>query len=266
MVAQRSLRNSSEEQSTTLNRLSTGSRITRSADDAAGFAISEKLRGHIQSSQQAVRNIADGVSLIQIAEGGLNELTNILIRLRELSIQASSDTISNTEREFTDIEFQALTKELDRIAAITEFNGQKLLDGSGDVYEIQVGISNDDFEDRISFNAGENDVRTKGLGVNGLGISRKEKAQGGLDRIDDAITKIAGSRARMGAIQNRLNSASFNLQVSIENQSEAKSRISDADYALESSNRARHSILVQTGTAVLAQANLQGQAALKLIG
>lgn len=266
LVAQRSLGASEEKQSVTLNRLSTGSRITRSADDAAGLAISEKLRGDIRSSRQAERNVSDGVSLIQIAEGGLNELTNILIRLKELSVQSASDTVSDTERGFSDIEFQSLKDELNRITSVTKFNGIRLLDGSGDYFEIQAGIGNDDFEDRIAFDASEADVRTVKLGVDSLGVSSKLKAQEGLDKLDDAISSVAGSRAIIGAVHSRLNSATLNLQFSIENQAAARSRISDADYAKESSENARQNILVQTGTAVLAQANLQSQSALKLLG
>ncbi|MCY4643927.1 MAG: flagellin [Bacteriovoracales bacterium] len=266
MVAQRSLSRTNKEQGVTFNRLSTGSRITKSSDDSAGLAISEKLRSHIRSSTQAVRNTADGISMLQVAEGGLNELTNILIRLRELAIQASSDTLADVEREFTDVEFQNLVEEIDRITAVTEFNGRKLLDGTGDVYDIQVGIKNDDFEDRISFNAGESNVKASSLGIDGLGVSKKADAHGSLDKIDTAITKVTGTRANLGAIQNRLSSATENLRISIENQSFARSRIADTDYALESSNNVRYSILSQAGTAVLAQANTRGQWALQLLG
>ena len=192
MVAQRSLGKVGREQSTTLNRLSTGSRITQSSDDAAGLAISEQLKGHIRSSKQAVRNVSDGISLIQIAEGGLTELTNILIRLRELSIQSASDTLSDTERGFSDLEFQSLSSELDRISAVTKFNNKRLLDGSGDNYDLQIGIGNDDFEDRISFNAGDTDVRTSTLGVNGLSVGTKGGARESISKIDGAISKVTG--------------------------------------------------------------------------
>ena len=266
LTAQRFLNKTSDEQSKTLNRLSTGSRINRSADDAAGLAIGEQLKGSIRSSRQAVRNTSDAVSLIQVAEGGLNELTNILIRLRELSIQSSSDTLSNKERSLSDIEFQQLTKELDRISSVTRFNGKNLLDGSGEKYEFQVGIKNDSFLDRIHFDSQRIDVTASSLDIDGLNVSKKENARDSLEKIDQAMSKIVEGRAELGAIHNRLTSASKNLEISIENQSEAKSRIMDTDYAVESSNNVRNNILVQTGTAVLAQTNLASQSALKLIG
>ena len=266
MIAQRALGSVNEEHSSTLNRLSTGSRITKASDDSAGLAISEKLRAHIRSSKQAVRNTADGISLIQIAEGGLNEITKILIRLRELSIQSSSDTISNKERDFVDIEFQNLIREIERISAVTEFNGRRLLDGSGQTYDIQVGIKNDDFQDRIKFHSGESNVRTSNLGIDDLNVTTKKDAQGNLDTLDEALQTVSGNRATLGAVQNRLNSAVQNLQISIENQSIARSRIADTDYALESSNNVRENVLINAGTAILAQSNMQGQAALKLLG
>ena len=266
MIAQRALEGVNEEHSSTLNRLSTGSRITKASDDSAGLAISEKLRAHIRSSKQAVRNTADGISLIQIAEGGLNEITKILIRLRELSIQSSSDTISDKERDFVDIEFQNLIREIERISAVTEFNGRRLLDGSGQTYDIQVGIKNDDFQDRIKFHSGESNVRTSNLGIDDLNVTTKKDAQGNLDTLDEALQTVSGNRATLGAVQNRLNSAVQNLQISIENQSIARSRIADTDYALESSNNVRENVLINAGTAILAQSNMQGQAALKLLG
>ena len=266
MIAQRALGSVNEEHSSTLNRLSTGSRITKASDDSAGLAISEKLRAHIRSSKQAVRNTADGISLIQIAEGGLNEITKILIRLRELSIQSSSDTISNKERDFVDIEFQNLIREIERISAVTEFNGRRLLDGSGQTYDIQVGIKNNDFQDRIKFHSGESNVRTSNLGIDDLNVTTKQDAQGNLDTLDEALQTVSGNRATLEAVQNRLNSAVQNLQISIENQSIARSRIADTDYALESSNNVRENVLINAGTAILAQSNMQGQAALKLLG
>ena len=211
MVAQRSLAKTNREQGVTFNRLSTGSRITKSSDDSAGLAISEKLRSHIRSSTQAVRNTADGISLLQVAEGGLNELTNILIRLRELAIQSSSDTLADMERKFTDVEFQNLLQEIDRITSVTEFNGRKLLDGTGEIYNIQVGIRNDDFEDRISFNAEESNVSTSSLGIRTIKVDSKSDAQNSLSRIDSAISQVAGNRANLGAIQNRLASAAEKL-------------------------------------------------------
>ena len=265
MVAQRALGEVNEKNTATLNRLSTGMRISKASDDAAGLAISEKLRGQIRSSQQAVRNAGDAISLVQIAEGGLGELTNILIRLRELSMQSASDTISDTEREFTDTEFQSLLLEMERITMATEFNGKRLLDGSGDAYELQIGYGNDDFIDRITFNAGELNVRNTHLGINKLSVSTKENAQNGLEAIDEAVSMVVGNRASIGALQSRLSSTIRNLRFSIENQSLAKSQIADTDYAVQTSKNVQENILIQAGTSVLAQANSQGQAALSLL-
>ena len=216
MIAQRALESVNEEHSSTLNKLSTGSRITKASDDSAGLAISEKLKAHIRSSRQAVRNTADGISLIQIAEGGLDEITKILIRLRELSMQSSSDTISDNERDFVDIEFQNLVREVERISSVTEFNGRRLLDGSGSTYEIQVGIKNNDFQDRIKFHSGKTNVKASRLGIAGLNVASKKDAQENLDTLDEALQTISGNRATLGAVQNRLNSAIQNLQISIE--------------------------------------------------
>lgn len=266
LVSQRFLEKANDEQSKTLDRLSTGSRITRSSDDVAGLAIGEQLKGNIRSFQQAVRNTADAVSLVQIAEGGLNELSNIITRLRELSIQSSSDTLSDNERGLVDIEFQQLVKEVDRITSVTEFNGRKLLNGSGEEYEFQVGIHNNDFSDRIHFDTGLIDTTSSSLGLEGLRVSGKVDAQDGLAKLDEAMLKVVGGRAELGAIHNRLTTASENLGISIENQSAARSRIMDTDYAVESSNNVKSNILVQAGTAVLSQANSKAQSALKLIG
>ena len=265
MVAQRALGEVNEENTATLNKLSTGMRISKASDDAAGLAISEKLRGQIRSSQQAVRNAGDAISLVQIAEGGLGELTNILIRLRELSMQSASDTISDIERGFTDIEFQSLLLEMERITMATEFNGKRLLDGSGDAYDLQIGYGNDDFIDRITFNAGELNVRNAHLGINNLSVSSKENAQDGLESIDEAVSMVVGNRASIGALQSRLGSTIRNLRFSIENQSLAKSQIADTDYAIQTSKNVQENILIQAGTSVLAQANSQGQAALSLL-
>jgi flagellin len=266
LAAQRSLGNVNRKQGDTLDKLSSGTRITKAADDAAGLAISEKLKAHIRSTKQAERNANDGISLIQTAEGGLNEISSILIRLRELSIQSASDTVSDVERGFTDLEFQNLKKEIDRISAVTEFNGKKLLNGEGDKYDVQVGINNDDFEDRISYDAAKTNSSTGNLGVDGLEVNSKEGAQGGLASLDSAIQQVAGQRAELGAIQNRLSSTIQNLQVSAENQSAANSRIRDTDFASETAENAKLNVLKQAGTSVLAQANMKGQAALSLIG
>jgi flagellin len=265
LTAQRTLGNSNDEQAQSLNKLSTGTRIVRSADDAAGLAISEKLKAQVRSNRQAQRNANDGISMIQTAEGGLSESSSILIRLRELAIQASSDTVGDTERGFTNLEYQALKEEVERISQVTEFNGKKLLNGEGGSYDIQVGIRNSDTEDRIKYDAALNNSTVSNLGIDGLSVATKEDAQGTLESIDSAISMIAEQRAVLGAAQNRLTSTVSNLQVTNENLSAANSRIRDVDYAEETATNAKLNILTNAGTAVLAQSNARGQQALKLI-
>ncbi len=266
IAAQRTLGNNSAEQSKTLGKLSSGTRIVRSADDAAGLAISEKLKAHVRGVRQAERNANDGISMIQTAEGGLGEISNILVRMRELSVQSASDTVGDRERKFTDLEYQNLKQEVERIAQVTEFNGKKLLNGDGDQYDFQIGINNDDFQDRIKFNVRELDSKIGTLGVDGLTVASKESAQNGLESIDSAIQLVSGHRAELGAKQNRLSSTVNNLQVTSENLSSANSRIRDTDYASETAKNTKLNILTSAGSAVLAQANTQGQMALKLIG
>lgn len=266
LAAQRTLGNVNRQQADTLDKLSSGSRITKAADDAAGLAISEKLKAQIRSTRQAERNANDGISLIQTAEGGLSEVSNILIRLRELSIQSASDTVSETERSFTDLEYQNLKKEVERISQVTEFNGKKLLNGTGDQYDFQIGINNNDFEDRIKYNAALLNSTSEGLGIDGLAVLTKNGAQDSLAVLDDAIKNVSGQRAELGAVQNRLNSTITNLQVSAENQSAANSRIRDTDFASETAKNAKLNILTQAGTSVLSQANMKSQQALALLG
>lgn len=266
LAAQRTLGVNNRDQASSLSKLASGSRINRSADDAAGLAISEKLKAQIRGQNQAERNANDGISMIQTAEGGLSEVSNILVRLRELAVQSASDTVGDNEREFTNLEYQNLKQEVERISQVTEFNGKKLLNGEGDKYDFQIGINNDDFQDRISYDAQVTNASMANLGIESLNVANKEDSQQSLAAIDDAIQKISGQRAELGAKQNRLTSTIQNLQVSTENLSAANSRIRDTDYAAETANNARLSILNNAGTAVLAQSNAQGQNALSLIG
>lgn len=266
IAAQRALGITKNNLDNNLRKLSSGERITRAADDAAGLAISEKLKAHIRGLRQAKRNSDDGVSLIQTAEGGLNEVSNIIIRLRELAVQAASDTVGDTERGFSDIEFQNLKDEIQRISKSSEFNGRKLLDGSGGVVEIQVGIHNDPTQDRIKYDATDIDSTLERLGLNAETISNKEGAQLSLSRLDDALVRINGVRANLGALQNRLQSTSNNIAITEENFSAANSRIRDVDIAAETADMAKNNILSQAGVSVLAQANQAQSAALKLIG
>jgi flagellin len=266
LAAQRSLGQSKMNLDNNLRKLSSGERITRSADDAAGLAISEKLKAHIRGVRQAKRNADDGISFIQTAEGGLSEISSIVIRLRELAIQAASDTVGETERGFSDIEFQQLKDEINRIAKGMEFNGRKLLDGTGGTVEIQVGIHNDAQLDRLRYEASDVDSTLETLGLSSETIASKETAQTSLQKLDDALVSISGSRANLGALQNRLNSTINNLAVTDENFSAANSRIRDVDVAAETADMTKNNILNQAGVSVLAQANQAPQFALKLLG
>lgn len=265
IAAQRSLGITKNNLDSNLRKLSSGERITRSSDDAAGLAISEKLKGHIRGLRQAKRNSDDGISLIQTAEGGLNEISSIIIRLRELSVQAASDTVGDVERGFSNIEFQNLLEEVQRISHGSEFNGRKLLDGSGGMVEIQVGIHNDPTNDRIKYDSSVTDSTVESLGLVGEGIANKEGAQLSLSKLDDALVRINGTRANLGALQNRLQSASNTIAITEENFSAANSRIRDVDVASETADMAKNNILTQAGVSVLAQANQAPNFALKLL-
>jgi len=266
LQAQTSLGKVNKESQESFAKLSSGTRITKAADDAAGLAISEKLKATIRSSQQASRNANDGISMIQVAEGGLNETSNILVRMRELSIQASSDTVGDSERAMSNMEYQQLKSEMDRISKVTEYNGTKLLDGSGERKEFQIGTGSDEFNDRIGFDPTQLDSGLGSMGVDELDVSSKDGAQSSLASLDSAIEKVSGQRAVLGAIQNRLTSTTNNLATFTENMSAANSRIRDVDYADETAKQARNSILTSAGTSVLSQANMNSQNALKLIG
>jgi flagellin len=266
LSAQKALGKVTQESAKISNQLATGSRITKSADDAAGLAISEKLKANIKSNQQANRNANDGISMIQVAEGGLEETGNILIRLRELAIQSSSDTVGETERGYTDLEYQQLKQELGRISETTTFNGKSLLNGDGGELDFQIGANNDDFKDRIQYDTSKINSGLDNLGLGSEGVSNKEDAQSSLEVVDTAINTVSGQRAELGALQNRLQATSTNLETSVENMSAANSRIRDVDFASATAENAKNNILKQAGTSVLAQANSQGQSALRLIG
>lgn len=265
LSAQRALGNTKNNLDNNLRKLSSGERITRASDDAAGLAISEKLKGHIRGLRQAKRNSEDGISLIQTAEGGLNEISNIIIRLRELSIQSASDTVGDTERGFSNIEFQNLLEEVQRISQGSEFNGRKLLNGQGGLVEIQVGIHNDPTNDRIKYDSTTTDSTLESLGLTGESIANKEGAQLSLSKLDEALVRINGTRANLGALQNRLQSASNTIAIADENFSAANSRIRDVDVAQETADMAKNNILSQAGVSVLAQANQAPNFALKLL-
>ncbi|MEO1267054.1 MAG: flagellin [Myxococcota bacterium] len=269
LIARRNLDRSQKMVDKSLSRLSTGMRITSAADDAAGLAISQKLKSQIRSLEQATRNANDGISLIQTAEGGMDQMGEILNRMRELAVQSSNGTLTNTDRSFLDSEFKTLVAELDRIADTTEFNGRKLLNGSASAgIAFQIGI-NDNSSDRITVSI--MNVKASNLGVtttNSLfsqSLSTASAAQSSLSVIDAAIADLSTVRAKLGSAQNRLNVSIENLGSSIESLSAANARIRDVDVARETANLTKGQILVQAGISVLAQANQSPQVALSLL-
>ncbi|MAE28735.1 MAG: flagellin [Planctomycetota bacterium] len=262
MTAQRNLSSVTSRLQGNYSRLSSGLRIATAADDAAGLAISEKMRSQIRSYSVAGRNAADGISMVQTAEGALNEVSNILSRMRELSVQASNGTMSTTDQATTDVEFQALLAEIDRVASSTEFNSIALLDGSAATVDIQVGI---DAGDTIS--VGLVDTTTGvGLSIAGNDVLNVTNAQTSITALDAAIDTVNSARGSLGASQNRLQSVSASIMNVRENLSAAESRIRDVDVAFETADLTRNSILQQAAVSVLSQANVQPQLALSLLG
>jgi len=266
LAAQKTLSSNQREMEKSFAQLSSGSRITKAADDAAGLSISETLKSTVRGYNQAKRNSADAISMVQVAEGGLGEISNMLSRLRELGVQAASDTVGERERGFIDLEVQQLKNEVQRISETTRFGSVKLLDGSGDTYEFQVDINNDDFADRISFDAGKQNTQISELGIDSFDYSSKDGAREALEQLEDAQVMVNGHRATLGAIQNRLISTTENLSSAVENFSAANSRIRDTDIAESSANLARTQVLQQASIGILAQANQSTAAALKLVG
>lgn len=272
--AQRNLNATQNRLSGNFGRLSTGLRINTAADDAAGLAISEKFKSQIRSLSQAERNAQDGISLLQTAEGALNEVSGILIRVRELAVQSATSTLGDTERGFLNQEVTALKSELDRIAGVTEFNGAQLLSGgsTGTSFSFQVGIgntTNDRISSTISGTAAADLGAVTGGAVSsvaGIDISSVTGAQNALAVLDQAITDVSSRRADIGAVQNRLGVTLANLGTARENISSANSRIRDVDVASETAALTRNNILTQAGVSVLAQANQQPAIALSLLG
>lgn len=264
--AQRQMVGSQREIQKSMVQLASGSRITKSSDDAAGLAISENLKSNIRSYSQANRNANDGISMIQTAEGGLGEISNILTRLRELGIQAASDTVAEKERGMIDNEVQQLKAEAQRIAVTTKFGSRALIDGEGDVFDFQVGIQNSPDADRISYDASLANATASSLGIDDFDFTQKEGAQEALAQLDMAQSNVNGFRATLGALQNRLQSTVENTSVMYENLSAANARIRDTDVAQASSEMTRNNILLQASAATLAQANAVPGIALKLIG
>ena len=274
MNAQRNLGSNNANLGQSLERLSSGLRVNRGADDAAGLAISEKLRSDIRAINQVVRNSNDGISIINTAEGALSQQSAMLTRMRELAAQAATGSVGSTERQTIQREFGALRDELDRITAVTEFNGQKLTDGSlsssiaaGSQVIIQIGFKST-ANDRINLNTAVDvtAIDSTGLAIQNLSVTAAAQALTALSSINSAISKVTDARGRLGAVQNRFTYTIANLQISAENLQAAESQIRDADYASEISQFTRNQILVQASTAILAQANLVPQTVLQLLG
>ncbi len=263
--AQRNLSESTGNLQRSLQRLSSGLRITRAADDAAGLAISERFRADIRSIGQAQRNANDGISFLQIGEGALNEVSGILVRQRELAIQAANGTLGDTERATINNEFQDLTDEINRIAAVTEFNGTSILQGGGSS-TFQIGVDNTS-NDQITVQSVDARTSSIGLGAGSANatVSTQAAARSALGDLDSAIAQIASLRASFGTVQNRLESSIRSLAIASENTSAAESRIRDVDFANETANLTRNQVLQQAGISVLAQANVSTQSALALL-
>ncbi|QLY25967.1 flagellin [Bdellovibrio sp. KM01] len=264
IAAQRVLSTQQKRTEHSAQALASGSRIVNAADDAAGLAISENFKGQLKGIAAARNNANNAISFAQVGEGGLNEISNILIRLRELGVQSASDTIGETERGFLNKETQQLLQEADRIAKTTVFGNRKLLDGSGGELEFQVGANaGDDNMIKVTFDA---DASASNLGIDGIDMDSKSGARSSLEDIDKALVKVSEMRAGFGATQSRLESTVSNLDISYENLSAANSRIRDTDIAKETSEMASANILQNTAVSVLAQANQLPNVAMKLVG
>lgn len=262
--AQRNLASATERLGGSYRRLSTGLRITSAADDAAGLAISERLRAQIRSIQQSERNANDGISLTQVAEGALNEVNGILVRMRELAIQAANDTLGPEDKDTVDSEFQQVISEIDRIAQATEFSGFNLLDGSNSTVNLHIGPGTTAGVDTIDVTL--DSVRAADLSLTGLSIGSTGNTDAALNAIDDAINSVSQLRGRFGSTENRLQSTISQLRIGAEKLSAAESRIRDVDIAKETADLTKNSILQQAAISVLSQANVQPQAALSLLG
>lgn len=268
LTAQRQLTSNSQDMSNSSEKLSSGYRINKSADDAAGLAISENLRGKVRGLNQAKRNANDGVSLIQVAESGLTEVTNIMVRLKELSVQAASDTFSNNERGYLQKEYAQLVDEVDRISATTEFNGLKLLADNSTNLRVQVGYNGTENDSiKIDFTDEPGGINSETLGIKGTQIADVERdvIAGNLKIIDDALQKVNNTRATLGANQSRLNSTIQNIGVTAEGMQAANSRIRDVDFAEETAKYTQARILSSAGLSVLTQANQKPEMALSLL-
>ena len=266
-MVRRNLKNNSETIKDEYQKLSSGSRITKAADDAAGMAIGKKLEATTRGLRQATRNANDGISFVQTAEGGLSETSNILVRLRELTIQSASDTMGDKERELLDSEYQQLVQEVDRIAESTTFNGAKVISGDTGrgTLDFHVGAFGGEVN-QIKFDSDQADAHANAIGVDGTGVATKEDANSSISALDEAIDKVSGLRAGLGAMQSRLQSTVGNLEVQTINQDQARSVIMDVDVAESTAKLAARSVMKQASMSSLVQANNIPNAAVRLIG
>lgn len=267
VAVQKELRKVANRADESFAKLASGKRITKSADDAAGLGIAKKMEAETRGYRMAQRNASAGISMVQVAEGGLDESTNILTRMRELSIQAASDTVGETERGYLNLEYEQLVEEVDRISKTTTFSGAPLLTGENDngVMDFHVGAYAGD-NNKISFDANFTNATASNLGIEGSNILDKESAGSNLAVIDEAITQVAGFRANFGAIQSRLQSTISNLYTASVNTDAARSRIEDVDVAEESAKLASVNVMKNAGVMALSQANNIPSSALRLIG
>ena len=262
MMAAGQLSRTNKGLSSSLGKISSGMRINSAAEDAAGLGVATNLESQVISTRQAMRNTNDGISIIQTGESAANEVTDILQRMRELAVQSASETLADSERSFITDEFDQLRSEVARIAAVTEFNGVALTDGTNSTINVQVGIQSAS-SSRIAITLG--DLTTSGLGITSMDLSSATAAQSALDTIDTALSSVNSLRSQFGAVQNRLDSALNNSQVSVEALSAASSQIMDTDFATESSNLTKLQIMQQAGIASLAQAKNMNQSVISLL-
>ena len=265
LQVQKQLKQADQATSDSFQKLASGKRITKSADDAAGLGIAKRMEAEVRGLKMAERNANDGISMIQVAEGGLEESSNILTRMRELSIQAASDTVGERERGYLNLEYDQLVQEVDRISKTTTFSGRELLTGEGEELDFHVGAYAGE-NNKISLQADKSNATASGLGLDGTGITSKGDATDNLEKIDEAIDKVSGFRANFGAVQSRLQTAVSNLGTQSVNTEAARSRIEDTDIASESAKLASNNVVKSAATATLSQANNIGNAALRLIG
>lgn len=263
-VAKRNLEESSEQLSKSLERLSSGKRINHAGDDAAGLTIADTLEARIRSLGQASRNTLDAISLAQVAEGGMNEVSNLILRMRELAIQAASDTVGDRERELLQLETTELREELNRLAESTRYLGTPLLNGQGRDFVFQIGPDNNE-NNRISYSASTIDLRPDTLGVDDVQLESRDDAQDAIETLDNALQKLGKPRAQLGAIQERMHSITRQLSNQQEALAAGKSRILDADFAQEASDALRYQVRMKAGAAIMAQANAIPSLALRLL-